>query len=86
MFSQFNKILTQFALASIGSSMRPHTDKISPFKAQMNMDIPNLEGKFNIESIENWVQQIESYYSMNQHTKAEKITIASLKMSTSVHY
>ena len=51
----------------------------------MNLDIPNLEGKINAESVDNWVQQLESYYSVNQLSKAEKITIAFLKMSTSIH-
>ena len=52
----------------------------------MNLDIPNLEGKIDAESVNNWVQQLESYYAVNQLSKAEKITIVSLKMSTSVHY
>ena len=45
----------------------------------------NLEGKINAESVENWVQQLESYYAVNQISEAENITIASLKISTSVH-
>ena len=49
------------------------------------MDILNLEGKIDVKSVDNWVQQLESYYSVNQISKVEKITIASLKMSTSVH-
>ena len=65
--------------------MRPHSDKIIPFKVQMNLDILNLEGKIDTESIDNWVQQLESYYLVNQLFEVEKITIASLKMSTSVH-
>ena len=51
----------------------------------MNLDIPNLEGKINIESVDNWVQQLESYYSVNQLSEEGKIIIASLKMSTSAH-
>ena len=65
--------------------MRPHSDKISPFKVQTNLDIPNLEGKIDVESIDNWVQQLESYYYVNRLSEAENITIASLKMSTSIH-
>ena len=51
----------------------------------MNLDIPNLEDNICMESIDNWVQQLESYYAVNQLSEAVKITIASLKMSTSVH-
>ena len=66
--------------------MRYHSDKIIPFKVKMNMDIPNLEGKINMESVDNWVQQLEYYYSVHQLSEVENITIASLKMLTSVHY
>ena len=52
----------------------------------MNLDILNLEGNIDEESVGNWVQQLESYYSMNQLFEIEKITIASLKMSTSEHF
>ena len=52
------------------SSMQPHSDKIIPFKVKMNLDIPNLEGKIDADSVENWVQQLESYYFVNQLSKA----------------
>ena len=51
----------------------------------MNLDIPNLEGKIDVESVDNWVQQLESYYAVIQLYEVEKITIASLNMSTSLH-
>ena len=51
----------------------------------MNLDIPNLEGKIDMKSVDNGVQQWESYYFVNQLSKAENIAIAFLKMSNSVH-
>ena len=39
-----------------------------------------------MEFVDNWVQQLEYYYSVNQIFEVENITIAYLKMSTSVHY
>ena len=51
----------------------------------MNLDILNCEGKIDAESVDNWVQQLESYYFVNQLSETEKITISSLKMLTSVH-
>ena len=65
--------------------MRSHSDKIIPFKVQMNMDIPNLEDDIDAESVDNWVQQLEYYYTVNQLFEVENITIVSLKMSTFVH-
>ena len=84
-FAQFNEILMRVTLNSGESLMRPHSDKINPFKVKMNLDIPNLEGNIDVESVDNWVQQIESFYALNQLFEVENITIASLKMSTSVH-
>ena len=49
------------------------------------MNIPNLEDKIDTKFIDNWVQQLESYYVVNQLSKEKNITIASLKMSTSIH-
>ena len=75
----------RFASTSGESLTRPHSDKISPFNVEMNLDIPNLEGNINVESVDNWVQQLESYYSVNQLSEAKNITIAYLNMSSSVH-
>ena len=85
MFSHFSEILMQVTLNYGESLMRPHSDKIIPFKVQMNMDILNLEDMIDAESVDNWVQQLESYYAVNQLSKAEKITISSLKMTTFVY-
>ena len=54
-FTQFNKILLRDTANSRESSTRTHFDKISPFKVQMNLDIPNLEGNIDMESVNNWV-------------------------------
>ena len=85
MFAQFSEILMRVIANSRESSTQSHSDKISPFKVQLNLDISNLEGKIDTESVDNWVQQLEYYYSVNQLSKEEKMNIASLKMSTSVH-
>ena len=65
MFSQFIEILMRFTTNFGESSTRSRYNKINPFKVQMNLDIPNLEGKIDVESIDNWVQQLESYYAVN---------------------
>ena len=85
MFSQFSEILMKFTVNFRESLTLSHSDKIISFKVLMNLDIQNLEDKIDVESIDNWVEQLESYYFVNQLSEAEKITIASLKMSTSVH-
>ena len=61
MFAQFSEILMRLTLNSKESSMRHNSDKIIPFKVKMNLDIPNLEVKIDMKSIDNWVQKLESY-------------------------
>ena len=51
----------------------------------MNLDILNLEGQIDTESIDNWVQQLESYFVVNQLSEVENITIMALNMSSSIH-
>ena len=86
MFAQFSEIPMRVTSNSGEPSTRPHSDKINPFKVQMNMDIPNLEGNIDTESVNNWVQKLESYYVVNQLFEVENITIASLKMSTFIYW
>ena len=50
----------------------------------MNLNIPNLEGNINANSVDNWVQQLESYYYVNQLSEVENITIVSLKVGESI--
>ena len=85
MFTKFSKILMRFALTSRESSTRSHSNKIIPLKVKMNLDILNIECKIDVESFDNWVQQLESYYSENRFSKAEKMTIASSNTSNFMH-
>ena len=82
MFTQFSEIIMWFDSNSRESSTWTHSDKIIPFKVKMNLYIPNLEGNIDVASVDNWVQQLKSYHAVNQLFEVEKITIASLKMST----
>ena len=79
------EILMTITSNSGESSTQPHFDTIIPFKVKMNLDILNLEGNIDVEFVGNQVQQLESYYAVNQLFEVQKITIVSLKMSTSVH-
>ena len=72
MFTQFSKILLRFTVNFGESLTQSHYDKIIPFKVQMNLDIPNLEGNIDMEFVDNWVQQLESYYGMNQLSEAKR--------------
>ena len=51
MFAQFSDILMRVTSNSRESSMQHHYDKIIPFKVQVNLYMPNLEGKINVKSL-----------------------------------
>lgn len=62
MYEHFNEILARltssFGSTLVSNSTRNAFDKASPFKVQMNLDIPNLEGKIDAEFVDNCVQQL----------------------------
>jgi hypothetical protein len=72
------KRVTSLVGTSLSNRMPKATfDNASPFKVQMNLDIPNLSL---------WVQWLDSYFTINIFIIEEgKITIATLEMSTLVH-
>ena len=73
-------------MTSIRNPTRIDFDKVIPFKVQMKLDIPNLEGNIDEQYGDSWIQQLESYFSANQLYEAEKVTLRYLQMSTSVQY
>ena len=57
--SQFCEIIMRVTANFEESLTRPDYNKISELKVLINMDIPNLDGNINAESIDNWLQQLE---------------------------
>ena len=57
MYEPFNQILSwitnSICLTSIRNPMRIDFDKVSAFKVQMKLDIPNLEGNIEEEYVDN---------------------------------
>ena len=57
MYEPFNQILSwitnSICLTSIRNPMRIDFDKVIPFKVQMKLDIPNLEGNIEEEYVDN---------------------------------
>ena len=71
MFTQFSEIIMRITVNYRESMTQTHSDKINPFKVKMNLDIPDLEGKIDAKSVDNWIQQLESYFMVNQLSEAE---------------
>jgi hypothetical protein len=61
------------------SSTSSHFRGATPFKVQVNFDIPLFEGQIDADALENWLNMLEGYYSIKKISDSEKITFALLK-------
>ena len=51
----------------------------TPFKIQVNFDIPLFEGKVDADALDNWLNVLEGYFSFHIFFDREKTTFALLK-------
>jgi hypothetical protein len=56
-----------------------HFGGTSPFKVQVNFDIPVFEGQIDVDALEKWLNLLEGYFSVHNFSDREKITFALLK-------
>jgi hypothetical protein len=79
MMENFSHILQRLSIASGASSSSDHFGGTSPFKVQVNFDIPVFEGQIDAEALEKWLTLLEGYFSVHNFFDKEKITFALLK-------
>jgi hypothetical protein len=79
MMENFAHILKRLPIASGASSSSGHFEGTSPFKVQVNFDIPVFEGQIDAEALEKWLTLLEGYFSVHNFSDKEKITFALLK-------
>jgi hypothetical protein len=79
MMENFSHILQRLQIALGASSSSDHFGGTSPFKVQVNFDIPVFEGQIDAEALEKWLTLLERYFSVHNFSDKEKITFALLK-------
>jgi hypothetical protein len=79
MMENFSHILQCLSIASGTSSSSGHFGGTSPFKVQVNFDIPVFEGQIDAEALEKWLTLLEGYFFVHNFSDKEKITFALLK-------
>ena len=79
MMDNFSHILQRLPIASGASSSSDHFGGTSPFKVQVNFDIPVFEGQIDAEALDKWLNLLEGYFSVHNFSDKEKITFALLK-------
>jgi hypothetical protein len=74
MMENFSHILQRLPIASGASSSRNHFGGTSPFKVQVNFDIPIFEGQIDADALDKWLNLLEGYFSVHNFSDKEKIT------------
>jgi hypothetical protein len=75
----FSHILQCLLIATGKYSSSDHFGRTSPFKVQVNFDIPVFEGHIDAEALDKWLNLLEGYFSVHNFSDRENITFALLK-------
>nr|CAD1817817.1 unnamed protein product [Ananas comosus var. bracteatus] len=54
--------------------------RLKPFKVEAKIEIPNYDGIVDIEKLDAWIDQLETYFDLYNYSNAEKLTFAKLKL------
>ena len=83
MMDNFAHILQQLP-AGGASASNSHFGGATPFKVQVNFDIPIFEGQINVDAIDRWLNLLEGYFSVHDFSNRENNTFSLLKASPHV--
>jgi hypothetical protein len=83
MMDNFSQILQRIPTGSASTS-RSHYAGATPFKVQVNFDIPILDGQIDADAVDRWLNLLEGYFSVHEFSDREKIIFALLKATPHV--
>ena len=86
MMENFSHILQCMLITTDTSSSNVHFGGTSPFKVQVNFDIPIFEGQIDADALEKWLNLLEGYLSVHSFFDRENITFTLLKALTHVKH
>jgi hypothetical protein len=79
MMENFYHILQCLPIEKIVYSSKNHFGSTSPFKVQVNFDIPIFEGQIDADALDKWLNLLEGYFSVHNFSDRENITFTLLK-------
>jgi hypothetical protein len=80
MMDNFTQTVQRLPMAVVKEySKRNNFIGVTPFKAQVNFDIPLFEGQIDVDSLEKCLNMLEGYYFVQKCFESEKITFVLLK-------
>jgi hypothetical protein len=65
MMDNVSHILQRPPIATDASSSNNHFGRTSPFKVQVNFDIPVFEGHIDADALDKWLNLLEVYFSVH---------------------
>ena len=80
MMNIFSQILRWLSTIANTYTSSDHSRGTTPFKVQVNFDIPIFKGQIDVDALEKWVNLLEVYFSVYKFSDREKITFALLKV------
>jgi hypothetical protein len=82
MMDSFVQILRWLAIGDVSSS----SEGATPFKVQINFNIPIFEGHIDAYVVDKWLNLLEGYFYFHNFSNREKITFVLLKVVPHVKY
>jgi hypothetical protein len=83
MMDKFSRILQRLPTSSASTSSS-HSRGATPFKVQVNFDIPIFEGQIDGYVVDRWLNMLEGYFSVHDFSDRERIIFALLKATPNV--
>jgi hypothetical protein len=83
MMDNFAQILQRLPKGDASTSSS-YSGSATPFKVQVNFDIPIFEGQIDADVVDKWLNLLEGYFSVHDFSSREKITFALLKAAPHV--
>src|SRR3984885_12995835 len=83
MMDSFAQILQRLPRGDASAS-NSYYRNATPFKVQVNFEIPIFEGKIDADVVDKWLNLLEGYFSVHEFSSREKIVFALLKVAPHV--
>ena len=83
MMDNFAQILQRLPTGGASAS-NSHSGGVTPFKVQVNFDIPIFEGQIDADAADRWLNLLEGYFSVHDFSDQENIIFSLLKATPHV--
>ena len=83
MMDSFAQILQRLPRSNASASSS-YSGNATPFKVQVNFEIPIFEGQIDADAVDKWLNLLEGYFSVHEFSSREKIVFSLLKTAPHV--